>query len=399
MGIVEASQPLREEDLQQWRLIESFRQQLGRLDLGLPTDSTWEDPARKLQLAEYLSLFLFALVNPLLATTRALCAASEIKRVQQDLCRRPVSLGSFSEAQHLTDPAWLEKIFTQLAARIPGPPPRDPHQAWQQWFARDGSLLPALPRMHWALFGGGQAKKSGAPNNAVRLHLSFHLLDDKPAAAQITDGKTCERKTWQAQWERGAAYVGDRYYAQDYQCLRELATHGCTYVVRLCDTAVVTVLGELPLTDADRAAGVSRHARVRLGGRPDNQIDSLRVVWIQSATAGELRLATNLAPEAAPAQLISVIYRRRWQIEGFFKWLKCLLGCRHWLAESQRGVTIQLYLALIAAVLLQLATGQRPTKRMLELIQLYQLGWATLSELTRGLEREAARAAKNKKTN
>jgi IS4 transposase len=87
------------------------------------------------------------------------------------------------------------------------------------------------------------------------------------------------------------------------------------------------------------------------------------------------------------------MYRRRWQIEGFFKWLKCLLGCRHWLAESQRGVTLQLYLALIASVLLQLATGQRPTRRMLEFIELYQMGWASLEELTRGLARERERAA------
>jgi IS4 transposase len=76
------------------------------------------------------------------------------------------------------------------------------------------------------------------------------------------------------------------------------------------------------------------------------------VVWVHSATAGELRLATNLPVADAPAELISVMYRRRWQIESFFKWLKCLLGCRHWLAESQRGVTVQLYLALIAAVIL-----------------------------------------------
>jgi len=397
-SVDEAIQPLREEDLRQWRLIASFRQQLGRMAPALPAGSTWQDPARKLQLADYLSLFLFALVNPVLATTRALCGASELARVQRELCGRPVRLGSFSEAQHLTDPAWLETLFTQLAAQVSGPAPRDPHQAWQQWFARDGSLLPALPRMHWALFGGGKAKKSGAANRAVRLHLSFHLLDDKPAAAQITHGKTCERKTWKAQWERGAAYVGDRYYAEDYQCLKELDAQGCAYIVRLCDPAVVTVLAELPLTDADRAAGVTRQARVQLGRRACERIGPLRVVWVQSATAGELRLATNLPVADAPAQLIAVMYRRRWQIEGFFKWLKCLLGCRHWLAESQRGVTVQLYLALIAAVLLQLATGQRPTKRMLELIRLYQMGWATLAELTRGLEREAARAAKNKKS-
>jgi hypothetical protein len=389
---IESAQPLREEDLRQWQLIDTFRQHLGRLGPALPAHSTWHDPDRKLQLADYLSLFLFALVNPVLATTRALCAASNLSRVQRELCGRPVSLGSFSAAQHLTDPAWLETLFTQLAAQVPGPPPRDPHQAWQQWFARDGSLLPALPRMHWALFGGGRAKHNGQPNHAVRLHLSFHLLEDKPTAAQITDGKTCERKTWKAQWERGAAYVGDRLYSQDYQGLQALAAHGCAYIVRLGDQAVLTELQELPLSPADRAAGVIRQAWVQLGRRACERIVGVRVVWVHSATAGELRLATNLPVTDAPAELIAVMYRRRWQIEGFFKWLKCLLGCRHWLAESQRGVTIQLYLALIAAVLLQLATGRRPNKRMLELIRLYQLGWATREELIAGVAREIQRA-------
>lgn len=99
----------------------------------LPATSTWTDPARRLQLAHYLSLFLFGLVNPILATTRALCAASKLDRVQRELCGSPpVSLGSFSEAQHLTDPAWLEKLFTELAPQAHGPPPRDPHSAWQQ---------------------------------------------------------------------------------------------------------------------------------------------------------------------------------------------------------------------------------------------------------------------------
>jgi len=390
--VTESSQPLREEDLRQWRLIDVFRKQLGRLPMGLSAQSTWSDPSRKLQLAEYLSLFLFALVNPVLATTRSLCAASSLSRVQRELSGRPVSLGSFSEAQHLTDPAWLEALFTQLAAQVPGPAPRDAHQAWQQWFARDSSLLPALPRMHWALFGGGRAKKNGAPNNAVRLHLSFHLLDNKPVAAQVTNGKTCERKTWKAQWEQGAAYVGDRYYAEDYECLRQLDARHCAYIVRLREQSVIAVLEELPLTPADRAAGVVRHARVKLGSQAHNCIEGLRVVWVHSATAGELRLATNLPVADAPAELISVMYRRRWQIESFLKWLKCLLGCRHWLAESQRGVTVQLYLALIAAVLLQLFTGRRPNRRMLELIRLHQMGWATLEELTNGVACEVQRA-------
>jgi hypothetical protein len=96
-------------------------------------------------------------------------------------------------------------------------------------------------------------------------------------------------------------------------------------------------------------------------------------------------IATNLAAEGAAPELIAQLYRHRWQVELFFRWLKCILGCRHWLAESPRGVAMQCYLALIAAQLLVLHTGRRPGKREMELIQFYLLGWASVDELVAGL--------------
>jgi len=56
-------------------------------------------------------------------------------------------------------------------------------------------------------------------------------------------------------------------------------------------------------------------------------------------------------------------------------------GPTHWMAESAQGVTIQIYCALIASVLLVLWTGRKPTKRQCEALQLYWMGWATLAEL------------------
>ena len=96
-------------------------------------------------------------------------------------------------------------------------------------------------------------------------------------------------------------------------------------------------------------------------------------------------LATRCPAADAPPELVATLYRHRWQVELFFRWLKCILGCRHWLAESPRGVAMQCYLALIAAQLLVLHTGRRPGKRQLELIPFYLLGWASLDELTNGL--------------
>jgi hypothetical protein len=61
-------------------------------------------------------------------------------------------------------------------------------------------------------------------------------------------------------------------------------------------------------------------------------------------------------------------------------------------------VAIEIYLALIAALLLQLYTGQAPNRRMMELIQFYLLGVASLDELEQGLERERQRVARRKKS-
>lgn len=98
-------------------------------------------------------------------------------------------------------------------------------------------------------------------------------------------------------------------------------------------------------------------------------------------------------PELLDAALAAQMYRERWQVEFFFRWIKCLLGCGHWLAESRQGATPQLYLVLIAALLLQLQCGRRPTRRMMELPHFYFQGQASVEELQRGLERAAQEAA------
>lgn len=382
--------PIAEADLQQWRLLESFGARVAELAIERGVAASWADPRRHLLHGQYLSLFLFGLVNPVLRTVRALCAASALGRVQREVCGERVSLGSFSEAQSLVDPAFLEALFGRLADEVHGPPPKDPREAALYWLAQDSSLWRALPRMEWALYGGGRA---GAPNRAVRLHLGFHLLEDKPAVAQVSTGQLCERKAWRQNWQRGAAYVGDRYYGEDYALFEELSAHGCRFVVRLCEQAAVEIEEELLVDAADHAAGVRRQAWVRLGADPRvrQRCGRVRVVWVETPTAGTLRLVTNLDPQTLSAELVARVYRRRWQIECFFRWVKCVLGCRHWLAESPAGVSHQLYLALIAAVLLQQALGRRPNARMFELIALHQMGVATLEELLAGLRSEAER--------
>lgn len=369
-----------EKKLTSWKLVDDFRCRLAKAQAAAsPCDKRPGGPKRLLLEKDYFSLMLFGLFNPVVDSMRGLCAASHLKRVQEDICTRPVSLGSFSEAQGVFEPELLKQVFLELAGEIPTSwgDARLAHLADKLKLV-DGTLLPALPRMHWALWQNDQ-------NRAAKLHLKFTVLRQAPSDALITHGNSCERKALRAFMKKGETIVGDRYYGLEYGFLEELRKLGISFVFRIRNKPRMEIVEELSLTEADRAAGVTWQGMVRLGEKW--QGEPIRVVKVE-VDGKELLLATDLAIEA---ELIALIYRYRWQIELFFKWMKSILGNRHLMAESPEGVAIQTYSALIAALMLQLLTGKRPTKRAMELIRFYLMGHAELEEVITllGLEKSA----------
>jgi hypothetical protein len=383
------------EDLRNWNLLEQFLEALVRLAPKHPVQlhRTFADPRRKLGYASYLSLFLFGLFNPVVLTMRQLCALSELQKVQDLLGIGKVSLGSFSAAQWLVEPDLLKHVFEDLVEQLPVCGKVDPRLAHLQLLAQDGSLWRALPRMVWAEYGVGRHGTA----KGVRLHLRFNLLKDAPEDATITPGKGCETDVLRDMLLPGQTNIGDRFYGHDYNLFEDIDQAGAFFVFRIHDQAVINLEEDLPMTQADAAAGVLRHAWVRLGAT--EKLRSIRVRLVEIRRDGQhLLLVTNHSVEELSAELVSVVYRRRWSIELFFRWIKCILSTRHFFAESQGGVTIQIYLALIASVLLQLFTGSRPTKRVMELIQMYFLGWATAEELARLIPKYSAKRNHPKKS-
>jgi len=374
------SRSIDEGDLSRWKLIAEFQERLEAAG-GAGAQGTFADPRRCLSRSDYLSLLLFGLFNPVVESMRGLCAASNLARVQEDVCSHPVSLGSFSEAQAAVDPELLQKVFEELAAEqreFCGDARLERYRG--RLLAIDGTLWAALPRMSWALWRWQQGRES-----ALKAHVKFNLLEQKPIAVAITPAKRCERAVLREHWRKGEFYVGDRYYGEDYALFPEMKAAGCSFVLRLRQEAVFEVLQEFPLEEADRAAAVTFDGMVCLGRKKKSA--PIRLVRLQTLE-GELLLVSDKTRGELGAELLALIYRYRWRIELFFKWLKCILGCRHWLAESQRGVALQIYCALIAALLLLRHTGRRPGKRAMEMIRFYLLGYATLDELVRLLKIE-----------
>src|SRR5439155_12545755 len=96
----------------------------------------------------------------------------------------------------------------------------------------------------------------------------------------------------------------------------------------------------------------------------------LRVIEVQTGKTDAhgrpevLLLATNRLD--LDAELVALAYRFRWVVELFFRWFKCILGCRHLLANSQNGVAIQVYVAVLASLLISFWVGRERVVRSLE---------------------------------
>jgi len=384
---------LTEKDLKNWDLLGVFEEAVERVFSTATLHATFSDPVRRLSYGPYLSLFLLGLFNPVVESMRGLCAITKLKRVQEEVCRGKVSPASFSERQHLLDPELLRQVFAGVVKQTPGNPKADARLVHLNLIAQDGSLWRALPRRAWAEYGVGR----NGDAKGVRLHLRFHVTEDKPVDARVTQGGDCERQALRQMCVPGQTNVGDRYYGEDYRLFGEIDQAQAFFVIRIKEDAVVNVEEALPLSAEDQAAGVVRHAWVRLGAREKKRSLRLRLVEIRAGDQ-HLLLVTNLAVDQAGAELVGLIYRRRWSIELFFRWIKCILGCRHFFAESPEGVAIQLYLALIAALLFQRYSGRRPSKRQMELIQMYLLGWASAEELVELLQPQKTGGRTRKKS-
>src|SRR5208283_3713295 len=111
------------------------------------------------------------------------------------------------------------------------------------------------------------------------------------------------------------------------------------------------------------AAGVRRDLVVWLGGDQSSNVfrQELRVIEVHTGKIDAhgrpevLLLATDRMD--LEAELIALAYKYRWSVELFFRWFKCILGCRHLLSTCANGVQIQVYLAIIASLLISLWTG------------------------------------------
>jgi len=314
-----------------------YLQLLGSLLTDLHQCGTQRDRAghRQLFYDQYALLLLLYFFNPTVTSLRGLQRITDLDKVRHLGIHR-TSLGSLSEAQQVFDAALLEKVIAELARRLPTPTLSAGLSALLPLTAVDGSLLPALPRMAWALWQDDQ-------HWAAKLHVAFAVFKANPVAVSVTAGTGSERAALRRFMQPGGFYVFDRGYT-DYALFQTLHEQTCSFVGRVKANVVYEVGRERPITPTASLAGVIRDVELSSLGSayPSSPLPQpFRLAWVDigkrraDGRAETLILITSRLN--MDVDLIALAYRYRWTVELFFRWLKCALGCRHLLCQTANG--------------------------------------------------------------
>jgi IS4 transposase len=189
----------------------------------------------------------------------------------------------------------------------------------------------------------------------AKAHIIYDPDTDQPLYLMVTPSNVNDiTAAKQMPIEAGATYVFDLGY-YDYGWWAALDAAGCRIVTRLKANTPLEIVEDRPVIPglsivSDRTGYLPK----RLSASRRNPMSGLvREVRVRIETGKVLRIFTN--DLTASAQEIADLYKRRWAIELFFRWIKQTLKITHFMGRSENAIRIQITIALIAFLLLRLA--------------------------------------------
>lgn len=221
------------------------------------------------------------------------------------------------------------------------------------------SVFPWAPYMQTAMQRKG----------AVKLHLVMDMRGSIPTFFHITHGKVHDIKFLDhVRFERGAYYVLDKGY-HDFARFFAITTAGAFFVTRAKETTAFVRLYSNP---CDTTGGLRCDQVIRLT-QPSSCLrypDTLRRIKYYDAEGDRyyVFLTNNFA---IPAQTVADLYKHRWQIELFFKWIKQHLKIKTFWGHSKNAVQTQICIALCSYLIVAILKKRLKIKRNLyEILQI-----------------------------
>jgi hypothetical protein len=193
----------------------------------------------------------------------------------------------------------------------------------------------------------------------AKVHIVYDADAERPIYAAVTPANVNDITAAKAMpIEQGATYVFDLGY-YDFGWWARMDKAGCRIVTRFKSHTKLTVMAEQAVVSdgsilSDRIGLLPAR---QAANRKNPFAYPVREITVRTETGKPLRLLSNDLD--APAQEIADLYKRRWAIELFFRWVKQTLKIRHFLGHSENTVRIQIAVALIAYLILQMAKADQ----------------------------------------
>ena len=250
------------------------------------------------------------------------------------------SLARVNETQPHT---LYEELFGRLLARCRTAAPGHGFRFRNPLYSLDATTVDlCLAVFPWAKFRRAKG--------AVKLHLGLDHSGFLPAFARVTDGKTADIEAARAlRLPTGSIVAADRAY-MDFDWINSLISQGVFLVTRLKRRIRFRVLERRPV---NRAQGVTSDQTIEFASAKGRKRcpHRLRRIGYRDPETGRhyVFLTTNFA---LSAKTVADIYRSRWQVELFFKWIKQNLRIKSFVGTSRNAVMTQIWIALCVYLLL-----------------------------------------------
>lgn len=314
---------------------------------------------KKFTLLKFILLMSFAQLNQL-KSLRDISSTLDEEKLSKSLELVSISAAQISRKLRTDLLGAIQALFAEMIHQV------GINQGFQrirqelgQLYLIDSTVISlCFSQYRWADF---RKTKSG-----IKLHTRIKLLDDNilPDKAVMTVARKADRTQMDelVVEEKDAFNVFDRAYLDygkfDYYCEQNIR-----FASRLKSNALVKILEEYPLGEGTLISD----SKVILGKKNLTQMkNALRIIKTTDSQGKIITIVTN--DFSLSAQEIADIYRYRWQIEIFFKWIKQHLHVKHFFGTGEQAVEVQLYIALITYCLLTLIRQKtRYTGTLLEL--------------------------------
>ena len=204
------------------------------------------------------------------------------------------------------------------------------------------------------LKNAGKKGVDGRRKGGIKVHMAVRADEDVPYLVRFSAGASSDVSFLKyIHLPPGSVAVMDRGYSS-FSKYNEWTKNKVNWVTRLSDHNFYTVADDSPLSDNLKAEGIISDQKILLGYNRKERVNCRLVKYFDAESKRVFLFVTNNLKWSAST--VAAIYKRRWQIEQLFRRLKQNMPLQYFLGDNENAIKIQIYCALIADLLLKLAT-------------------------------------------